>query len=139
MRDLSETLELHDLLERPDVGTGTPGRSTAVPGGRVSPDAEPLAIPSTSQVTLASGAPVTVNPALFDSVSVQAQIVLGQVQLNFGRLMRLAEGDLLKSDRLVHQPVDIVVNGNLVARGELVAVGDHFGVRVTQIPNDGAA
>jgi flagellar motor switch protein FliN/FliY len=136
---MSETLDLQVPLTCHEVESAVPGRSATVPVGRAAPEVQPLAIPTPSQVTLGASVPLTINPALFDSVNVQAQVMLGHVELNFGRLMRLAEGDLLKSNRLVHQPVDVLVNGNLVARGELVAVGDNFGVRVTQIPTDGAA
>lgn len=79
-----------------------------------------------------------VNLALFDSIQVQAQVVLGQVSLNVGKLMHMTPGELVATDRLVNQPVDLVVNGIVVARGELVAVEEHFGVRITELAQSGA-
>jgi len=115
MRDMNQTLE-HDACVT-----------------EASDDIHPLAVPSTSDLTLARGTPLPVSRALFDNVGVQAQLVVGEVRMNVGQLMRMCEGDVLESDRLVHQPVDVIVNGHLVARGELVAAGNNFGVRITQI------
>jgi len=73
------------------------------------------------------------NSALFDSIGVSLSVVVGQSHTTMGQLMRLKEADVLTIDRKVDFPVDIVVNGNIVARGQLVVVDDNFGVRVTEV------
>lgn len=73
------------------------------------------------------------NMALLDSVKVGLQVIVGQAATTLGELMALKEASVLKIDRLVEQPVDITVNGNVVARGQLIVVDDHFGVQVTEI------
>ena len=80
-----------------------------------------------------------VNLALFDNIAIQAQVMLGQVSLSIGQLMHMREGEVVATDRLLSQPVDVIVNGTVVARGELVAAGEHFGVRITDIAQHEAA
>jgi flagellar motor switch protein FliN/FliY len=70
---------------------------------------------------------------LLDSIVVDITVVVGQAHTTVGHLMGLKEADILKIDRGVDQPVDIIVNGNIVARGQLVVVDDSFGVRVTEV------
>ncbi len=71
--------------------------------------------------------------ALLDSIGVDVSVVVGQTHTTVGRLMNLKEAEILKIDRNVDQAVDIVVNGNIVARGLLVVVDDSFGVQVTEV------
>jgi flagellar motor switch protein FliN/FliY len=73
------------------------------------------------------------NAALLDSIDVNLTVVVGQAKTTLGKLMALKEADLLTIDRMVDTPVDIVVNGNVVARGQLVVIDDAFGVRVTEV------
>lgn len=73
------------------------------------------------------------SSALLDSIGVSVSVVVGQAHTTVGHLMSLKEADILKIERGVDQPVDIIVNGNLVARGQLVVVDDSFGVRVTEV------
>jgi flagellar motor switch protein FliN/FliY len=70
---------------------------------------------------------------LLDSIGVDVSIVVGQAHTTVGRLMDLKQADILKIDRAVDQPVDIIVNGKIVARGQLVVVDDSFGVQVTEV------
>jgi flagellar motor switch protein FliN/FliY len=74
------------------------------------------------------------NPAgLLDSFKVSLAVVVGEVHTTLGELMGLKQQAVLKIDRQVDTPVDVMVNGKVVARGQLVVVGDSFGVRVTAV------
>lgn len=73
------------------------------------------------------------NAKLLDSIGVSLSVMVGQAQTTLGELMRLKEGAVLKVDRDVNLPLDVLVNGNVVARGQLVVVDDCFGVRVTEV------
>ena len=48
-------------------------------------------------------------------------------------LLRLKEGSVIELDRLAGDPLDILVNGTMIAKGEVVMVGERFGVRFTEI------
>lgn len=82
----------------------------------------------------AGGAPViTIDSELFGDVDVSVQAVLGQGRLTVRSLLDLREGALVDLDTPLDGVVDLNVNGKLVARGEIVAVGDRFGVRITEL------
>jgi flagellar motor switch protein FliN/FliY len=73
------------------------------------------------------------NLSLLRGVKVQVAAVAGHVDTTLGELMGLSEGAVLKTDRHVDAPIDIIVDGKVFARGQLVAVDDNFGVRITEI------
>jgi flagellar motor switch protein FliN len=66
------------------------------------------------------------------SVKVQAVVRVGGTQTSVAELLEMKEGAVLALDRLVDQPLDVLVNDHVVARGMLVAVGEHFGVCITE-------
>jgi flagellar motor switch protein FliN/FliY len=70
---------------------------------------------------------------LIEHVKVRVTVSLGETEIPISRLFALAGGDVLSLDREADAPVDVRVNDRLVARGVLVAVGDQFGVRITEI------
>ena len=73
------------------------------------------------------------NMRLLQGVKVKLTVVVGEAQTTLGELMDLKEASILKIDRGVDCPVDVLVEGNIVARGQLVVVDDNFGVRITEI------
>jgi len=85
----------------------------------------------------ASGPPAT--SACGDSLSrlggieVNAAVELGRAELRLRDLARLAPGSVVRLDRMTGEPADLVVNGRPFARGEIVIVDDHLGLRVTEL------
>ena len=67
------------------------------------------------------------------NVPVQVTVQLGTARMNLSDLMQLGPGSLLTLDRQAHEPCDILVNGRVIARGEIVTVGDQYGVRISEI------
>lgn len=70
---------------------------------------------------------------LIQGVKVRLGTCLGGTTLTVAELTALREGAVLKLDRAVDAPVDIVLEGQVIARGRLVAVDDSFGVSITEI------
>lgn len=66
-------------------------------------------------------------------VPVHVTIEVGRTRLPLGELTRLNPGSLIELDRKAHEPADILVNGKIVARGEIVTIGENYGVRVTSV------
>lgn len=66
-------------------------------------------------------------------VPIPVTVQLGRVRLTLGDLVRLKSGSLLELDRESHEPADILVNGKVVAHGEIVTVDNHYGVRITSV------
>jgi len=67
------------------------------------------------------------------SVKVQVSVRVGGTEASVAQLVELKQGAVLALDRLVDEPLDVLVDGHVVARGMLVAVGEYFGVRITEI------
>jgi flagellar motor switch protein FliN/FliY len=61
------------------------------------------------------------------------EVVVGSTTLTLGEILNLGPGSVVELDNLVEEPVDIKVNGKLVARGEIVVVEERFGVKITDI------
>jgi flagellar motor switch protein FliN/FliY len=68
-----------------------------------------------------------------EHVKVKVSVTLGGSEMPLGKLFSLSNGDVVALDRDVDAPVDVRLHGKLIARGHLVAVGDKFGVRVSEI------
>ncbi|MGA2379820.1 MAG: FliM/FliN family flagellar motor switch protein [Spirochaetia bacterium] len=70
-------------------------------------------------------------------VKVPAQVVLGTTDLSLGELASLGEGSIIELKQLAGEPVDLVVAGEIVARGEVVVIDENFGFRLTQFIESG--
>jgi flagellar motor switch protein FliN/FliY len=66
-------------------------------------------------------------------VPLQVEVVVGRVRLPLRDLLSLAPGMVVELDRRADAPVDVMVNGRLVAQGEVVVVGEEYGVRITSV------
>jgi len=70
---------------------------------------------------------------LIEHVKVKLSVTLGSAELPLSALFALTSGEVVTLDREVDAPVDIRMHDKLIARGHLVAVGDRFGVRISEI------
>jgi flagellar motor switch protein FliN/FliY len=68
-----------------------------------------------------------------DDVELELQIELGRAELLIEEVLSLREGAVVPLDKLAGDPVDILVNGRLLARGEVLVLNDNFCVRVAEI------
>ena len=73
------------------------------------------------------------NLRVLESVYVQMTVEVGNTEIKIRDLLRLNEGAVIELDRLAGDPLDILVNGTMIAKGEIVMVGERFGVRFTEI------
>jgi len=73
------------------------------------------------------------NLDLLLNVSLQITAELGKCKMNVRDILKLGTGSVVELDRLAGGPVDLLVNAKLVARGEVVAIDDNFGVRITEL------
>ena len=70
---------------------------------------------------------------LLRDVQVSLEASLGQADMTVAELMALKSGSVVTLASSLAEPVELLLNGTVVARGEIVAVGEHFGVRITEI------
>lgn len=70
---------------------------------------------------------------LMGDIPVQVTVELGTTELSLKEILELAEGSIIELNRLAGEPLDLKVGGQLVAQGEVVAVDDSYGLRITNV------
>jgi flagellar motor switch protein FliN/FliY len=70
---------------------------------------------------------------LIKDIPVKLSVELGRTRLTIKQLLELAQGSVVELDGLPGEPMDILINGYLIAQGEVVVVEDKFGIRITEI------
>ncbi|MGQ9615729.1 MAG: flagellar motor switch protein FliN [Spirochaetota bacterium] len=103
-------------------------------GSRTQPQAsigvQPVQFPTLSQVEHPG---VSGNIGLLMDVSMQLTVELGRTKMLIKDILGMGEGTIVELDKLAGEPVDLLVNGKLIAKGEVVVIDENFGVRVTDI------
>lgn len=85
----------------------------------------------------AQGAPtVSVQPLVnpLHGLRARLQVCVGEASMTVAQLLAAREGEVLVLDRGLEEPVDLLLEGKVVARGELMAVDGSFAVRITELP-----
>lgn len=80
----------------------------------------------------AAGAPVQDIQMVLD-IPVQLSVELGRTRVPIKYILQLAQGSIVELDALAGEPMDVLINGYLIAQGEVVVVNDKFGIRLTDI------
>ncbi len=111
-----------------DFGGGAGGGGGGM-GGGVS--VNPINFPSLQQGSGAAQLPP--NLELLLDVQMALTVELGRTKKYVKEILSLGEGSIIELDKLAGEPVDLLVNGKLIARGEVVVIDENFGVRVTDI------
>jgi flagellar motor switch protein FliN/FliY len=73
------------------------------------------------------------NFRLLQDVDVKLTVEIGSTQLSLRELLALGESSVIELDRQANELLDVFVNGTLIGRGEVVTVGERFGVRMTEL------
>ena len=71
-------------------------------------------------------------------IPITLTVEVGQARMSIGRLLALGQGAVVELDRVAGEPLDVLANGTLVARGEVVVVEDKFGIRLTEVVSPAA-
>lgn len=101
--------------------------SVAEPGGVLSGDAPRPFGGSYS----ADGTANDINMVL--DIPVQLSVELGRTKVPIKHILQLGQGSVVELDALAGEPMDVLVNGYLIAQGEVVVVNDKFGIRLTDV------
>lgn len=101
------------------------------PGGELTTE-------SVSPASFANFAPTGLTNAGNDinmilDIPVQLTVELGRTRIPIKHILQLAQGSVVELDALAGEPMDVLVNGYLIAQGEVVVVNDKFGIRLTDI------
>ena len=75
----------------------------------------------------------TENLKVLENIEVKLTVEVGSTEIKIRDLLRLNEGSVVELDRLAGDPLDILANGTTIAKGEVVMVGERFGIRFTEV------
>ncbi len=73
------------------------------------------------------------NLRVLENIDVKLTVEVVSAELKIRELLRLNEGSVIELDRLAGDPLDILINGTMIAKGEVVMVGERFGIRFVEI------
>lgn len=74
-----------------------------------------------------------INLEVLMDVPVAISMEIGRTSINIRSLLQLNQGSIIELDRLAGEPLDVLVNGTLIARGEVVVINEKFGIRLTDV------
>ena len=122
--------------------------SGEAPVGSPVPPAVPIAVAPVVAPAVPSSIPSSVGPValpatrgieMLHGVDLEVAVELGRTRMTVRDLLALSPGEVLELDRAAGSPADLLVNGRLIARGEVVVVEEDFGLRITEIVDESAA
>ncbi|RMF95370.1 MAG: flagellar motor switch protein FliN [Gammaproteobacteria bacterium] len=114
-------------------GTDTP-ENTERTGGEQQPETFQAAeFQEVDQSASKGDATIKPNLDLILDVPVTLSLEVGRTEMSVGKLLRLTQGAVVELDRNAGEPLDVMVNGALVAHGEIVVINDKFGIRLVDV------
>lgn len=100
---------------------------------------QPPGTPGGVNGTEATGAPPGADLHRLSDVPMELSVEIGRTRMTVGETLQLRAGSIVTLERLAGEPVDLLVNGTPLARGEVVIVDEEFGLRITEIVEDDPA
>lgn len=119
------------LLEQQEAAK----KMTAPLQKRASPKPEPATFEDLGKSAPAAGTAKgeDINLDVLLDVPVTIAMEIGRAKINIRNLLQLTQGSVIELERLAGEPMDVLVNGTLIAHGEVVVVNDKFGIRLTDV------
>ncbi|HEX8961553.1 MAG TPA: flagellar motor switch protein FliN [Rhodocyclaceae bacterium] len=105
----------------------------AAPAAAPAPEAQPAKIFDDLSGMAPPKAAASGDFDLIMDIPVHLTVELGRTKISIRNLLQLAHGSVVELDGLAGEPMDVLVNGTLIAQGEVVVVNDKFGIRLTDI------
>jgi flagellar motor switch protein FliN/FliY len=103
----------------------------ATDGGGDAPSGGVLTGDAPRPFTNSDGTTADINMVL--DIPVQLSVELGRTKVPIKHILQLGQGSVVELDALAGEPMDVLVNGYLIAQGEVVVVNDKFGIRLTDV------
>ncbi len=96
-------------------------------------DVQPASLDPLEDTSVSSGADKEINLDVILDVPVEVSMEIGSTKMNIRNLLQLNQGSVVELDRLAGEPLNVKVNGTLIAHGEVVVVNEKFGIRLKDI------
>jgi flagellar motor switch protein FliN len=110
------------------------GRRESQKKDRAQPETELLTLEELVDSSTSAASVVVDRTSPLLDIKAQLQVCVGEATMTVGELLAAKQGHVIALDRGIDQVVDVLLEGRVVARGQLVAVDDVFGVRITELP-----
>ncbi|CAE6777403.1 MAG: flagellar motor switch protein FliN [Nitrospira sp.] len=110
------------------MGNGDSTAQTGSPNGEVSP--QPTSFPP---VDNQGAVPTNKNIEFVLDIPLQVTVQIGSTRMLIRELLQLGQGSVIELNKLAGEPMEVLVNNKLVARGEVVVVNEKFGIRLTDV------
>ena len=124
--DLSQLGDLGQLGEEPGAAVAAVGTAEGESGWSGEGGGAGLAAPAADE-------PGPINIDLIMDLPLQVVVELGRTKMLINDLLQIGQGSVIELNKQVGEPLDVLVNGKLVARGEVVVVREKFGIRITDV------
>ncbi|MGB5261464.1 MAG: flagellar motor switch protein FliN [Gammaproteobacteria bacterium] len=134
MSEHTDTMDVNDGA-REQGATDQDGTVAAGAGATEGPgdDYERATFDELGEGAAGSGAQGETSLDVILDIPVTLSMEIGRSRISIENLLQLAKGSVVELDRMAGEPLDVLVNGTLVARGEVVVVNDKFGVRLSDV------
>ena len=96
-------------------------------------DVSAVALDNLQSSASSSGSGDDINLDVILDIPVTIAMEIGNTKINIRNLLQLNQGSVVELDRMAGEPLDVMVNGTLIAHGEVVVVNEKFGIRLTDI------
>ena len=117
-------------MDQNEIDRLTSGAAKGAPAAKA-PDLSELAPTAGRPVAVPMGTGGSLDTLL--DVSLPVAIEFGRTHMTVQEVLELGSGSVIQLDRMVGEPIDIFVSDRKLAEGEVVVIGEHFGVRITRI------
>ncbi|CAH1903544.1 flagellar motor switch protein FliN [Candidatus Nitrotoga sp. HW29] len=119
-----------DEISADDWGAAMAEQTSSTPPSESQPAAQPHAF---SQFTSAAGTNVHNDLDMIMDIPVQLTVELGRTKMPIKNLLQLAQGSVVELTGQAGEPLDVMINGFLIAQGEVVVVNEKIGIRLTDV------
>jgi len=110
-----------------------PKEDSGTPPEEINYDQTPAAKAEFQQLSRPAGKQEPMNMDLLMDINLPVSIELGRTKMSIAEILGLGPGSVVELNKLAGEPVDVLVNYKLVAKGEVVVIDENFGVRITQL------
>ena len=101
--------------------------------GEKQEETKPFLFKDLEEQPLKAGGEESVNLNLLMDINLEIVVELGRTKKRINEILELSQGSIIELDRVSGEPVDLLINGKVVAKGEVVVIDEYFGVRITEI------
>ncbi len=117
----------------PDAATEAATEAESSATAADTPAVQPAPLDPLEDTSVTSRSDKEINLDVILDVPVEVSMEIGSTKMNIRNLLHLNQGSVVELDRLAGEPLNVKVNGTLIAHGEVVVVNEKFGIRLTDI------